>query len=471
MVMAFERPPRHALLDPRACKTYRPPPEKVYFWHSVRGPNDSLKEIARRHHISLERIVALNFPGSVEHDRMIPEVVNWYLHYHEDFHCPETRDKKNRIFKGGEKIAIPFSGSVEIGEPIIVKKRPVSLEGPPGEPILASQKFVYEFKIPPKQPADLGYLLAQARISVEGEISQRGLLKTSFKKDQIKVALEKKFNDDLKGTFSAKFDQKTLETVANEIKKGSKEGFVRALAAPFEASIKQSYKFGKFSVVPELGAEFSLTPVVVRVSGEYKDTLIVDALSLDGKFIVKIGFNVGLSKKGWAWVAERIGAEAIKRFLMSAGRALTGLWEYLVAEGIVAAGAIAIVTIAATIGLTYLTAWIVNDARRKGELTGLATWYVSAYSAKVFGLPRPSGFIVGDTALRDKLIELGERDAVADARATLRKAGRPEANGTDSQALEAFRQILLANDGGKYEMAKWRLQSTLEQKSQKLAGL
>jgi hypothetical protein len=53
----------------------------------------------------------------------------------------------------------------------------------------------------------------------------------------------------------------------------------------------------------------------------------------------KIEFNVGLSKKGWAGVLQRIGPEAAKRFISAAGRSLAGLWEYLVAEGIVAAGA------------------------------------------------------------------------------------------------------------------------------------
>ncbi|KAA0253733.1 MAG: hypothetical protein EDX89_13150 [Acidobacteria bacterium] len=432
------------------------------------GREESFVTIASKHQTPVERVIGFNFPGSVEGGRVVPEVVNWYLHHHRGFGCPETHDRKNRIFRGGEKVAIPFAGRVEIGEPVLLPRKPVSLDQPGRPDLFAAEKFVHEWKVPPKAPADLGYLLAQARISIEGEISRDGLVKTSFKKDQVKAALEKKLDEDLKATFSVKADEKTLKTIADEVKKGSKEGFARALFAPFDASLKQSYRFGRLAVVPELGAELSTTPVVVRLAGEFQDTLVVEGLRLNGKFVFKIGFNVGLSKKGWAWVAQRVGGEAVKRFAATAGRALAGLWEYLVAEGVIAAGGIAVAALAGTAALTSLCAWLVADAKRKGELTGLATWYVSAYSAKVFGNERPSGFIVGDTKLRDELVKLGEEDALADARAVLAKLGR---TGTDAEALETYRSLLIEADGGKYETAKWRLERSLTEKSRRLAGL
>lgn len=467
--MALERAPKYANLAPDVVRSYRPPDEHVATWHTVRsGREESLATIASRHQMPVDRIIGFNFPGSVENGRVIPEVVNWYLHHHKAFGCPETQDRKNRIFRGGERVAIPFAGRVDLGEPVFLPRKPVVLDQPGRKDLFAAEKFVHEWKIPPTAPADLGYLLAQARISIEGEISRDGLVKTSFKKDQVKAALEKKLGEDLKATFSVKADEKTLKTIAEEVKKGTKEGFARAVFAPFEASLKQSYRFGKLSVVPELGAEFSATPVVVRLAGEFQDTLIVEGLRLNGKFVFKIGFNVGLSKKGWAWVAQRVGGEALKRFGASAGRALAGLWEYLLAEGIVAGAGIAVAALAGTAALTALCAWIVQDAKRKGELTGLATWYVSAYSAKVFGNERPSGFIIGDTKLRDELVKLGEQDALSDAREVLRKVGR---TGTDAEALETYRSLLIEADGGKYDTAKWRLERSLTEKSRKLAGL
>ncbi len=471
--MAFERPPKYASLNPEGIKTYRPPNDKVMTWHSVSpGYHESLRTVSTRYRVPLERIIQFNFPGSVENGHIVPEVVNWYLHHHAAFGCPETHDKKNRMFRGGERVAIPHLGYVQIGEPTIGRShtpKPVRLDEP-GD-LIASEKFTHEFKLP-KAPADIGYFLVQARISVEGEILRSGHMKTAFKKDQVKIAIEKKLEEDLKATFAVKVDQKTLETVAKAVAAGSKKDFARALGAPFETSLKQSYKFGKIVVSPELGAELSATPVVVRCGGEYRDHLLgVEGLHIDGKFVVKIGFNVGLSKKGWAWVIEKVGPEALKRFIASAEEALTGLWEYLVAEGIIATGAIVAGAIAGTLAITALMAWVVEDANRKGELKGLATWYVSAYSAKVFGDARPSGFIIGDVKLRDQLILLGEKDAIAQARSVLRQAKRPAANGSDEQALEAYRRILIDLEGGKFENAKWRLQRSLDQKSQQLVGL
>src|SRR4029453_12811994 len=108
--------------------------------------------------------------------------------------------------------------------------------------------------------------------------------------------------------------------------------------------------------------------------------------------------------------------------------------------------------------LTYLLAWVVADARHKGALTGLATWYTGAFSAKVFGDPRPSGYVTPDVSvMRDKLVELGELDAVAHARSFLGRTQNALANGTDQQVLEAFRKILIEQDGGNRETAKWRL--------------
>jgi hypothetical protein len=471
--MVKKVPPPYANLGMDLIVNYTPPQDKICAWHTVSRRRESFLAIATQYRVPVARLIEFNFPGSVRNDCINPDIVNWYLFSHRHFRCRDaTPDGANYIFRGGEKVAIPFRGSMELGTPII-KKAPVSLDGPPGEPLYAGQKFEHEWRIPAEAPADLGYFAAQARISVEGEISQSGLIKTSVKIGairEVKVALEKELEKDVKATFAAKakVESKAVEAVANAIKNGSKEGFARAIATPFEATLKQSHRFGKFTIDPEVGGEISVPPVVImRVSGGYNDILHIDNSRLEGKFTVKIAFYIGLSKKGWAWVVQRIGGEAVKRFASSAGRALAGLWEYLVAEGIVAAAGVAVVTIAAT----YLTAWVIADAERKGKLQGKANWYVTVYLAKAFGTPLPSlppPQAVGDRTLLDKCIELGERDAVADARATLRKAGRPEANGTDAQVLEAFGRILIANDGGNYDWARERLQKSLAQKVEHL---
>ena len=479
--MAIERPPRQAALNLETAKSYRPPEDQVFTWHTVTsGMQENFSTIAAKHRVPVEKIIGLNFPGSVENGRVATEVVNWYLRHHKGFGGPETFDRRNRMFKGGEKVAIPFMGRVDVGEPIILlpKKKPVSLDEP-GH-ILSSEKFVHEFKLPPKAPLESGHIAIQFRITIEGEISQpNGVVKTQFKKDQIKAQIEKQIEGDFKVTLSAKYDEKVGKAVADEIAKGSKEGVMRAIAAPVEASLKQNYKFGRFAIVPEFGFEAGEfikspdklpTPVVLRLAGDYQDTLLVDGLMLQGKFTIKVGVNVGLSKKGWAWVAQKVGGETLKRFLASSGQAMSGIWTYLVAEGVVAAGAIAAAAIAGTVVITSLVAWMVQDARRKGELKGLASWYYSAYLAKVFRRPRPSGFIVGDTKMRDDLIILGERDAAAMAMDIVRKRGEQASYPTEAAAIERFREIAIHVFGSEAH-AEMQLKKTLQAHIEKQVGL
>ncbi len=458
--MPLEKPPAHPL--PKGPRSGRP--------HHV-ADNETLESVAQKYGVPVKTLLLHNF-GTLD-----PMEINWYLHYQVGCHLP-THDQKNWRFSRSASpgvIYIPDRHQVLQMDPIIITGtagpgQRVDLSLPFPVDMLASSKFTYEFKFPKKE---IGYFLVEARIAVEGELKQQGgVVKVSFKKDQVKAAIEKKLSDDTKAGFSMKFDEKSMKPIMEAVKNRSVKDFTKALFSAFDASIKTSYKFGKFSLVPEAGLEVSTAPLVIRLAGEYEDVLPIEGATFKGKFVLKGGFNFGLSKAGWAWIAERIGAEAVKDFLIGAGeRALATVGEWLLAEGVLMGGAIAIGTVVGTLGLVSLTAWVCNDARRKGELTGLATWYVSAYSAKVFREERPSGFIIGDTKLRDQLVLMGEKDAVQDARAVLMKLNNPAARGTDDQALEAFRQILLAADKGNWNTAKWRLQQSLEQKSKRLVGL
>jgi len=106
--MARERQPKYLYLNPEAVKSYRPPDGEVSRWHRVTdGQHENFRTIAAQYRLPVEKIIEFNFPGSVEGGRVIPEIVNWYLHHHKEFGCPETHDRINRIFRGGEKIAIP----------------------------------------------------------------------------------------------------------------------------------------------------------------------------------------------------------------------------------------------------------------------------------------------------------------------------------------------------------------------------
>lgn len=118
--MALEKPPKYLALNPDGVKSYRPPDEEVHIWHTVgRSDSESWLTLEAKYRVPAARIIQFNFPGAAENGKIVPEIVNWYLHYHTGFNCPETLDRKNRRFKGGEKVAIPFLGKVEVGEPVI----------------------------------------------------------------------------------------------------------------------------------------------------------------------------------------------------------------------------------------------------------------------------------------------------------------------------------------------------------------
>ncbi len=123
--MAIERAPDPAFGSQADLKRYRPPADKVARYHVAKpGYRETLETVAAANGVSVEQLLQFNFPGTVVRGKVVPPVVNWYLHYHEGFNCPETADRKNRRFKGNEKLAIPAQTTViTFEEPMIVEGR------------------------------------------------------------------------------------------------------------------------------------------------------------------------------------------------------------------------------------------------------------------------------------------------------------------------------------------------------------
>lgn len=123
--MAIERAPAQSVGNIETLKKFRPPTEDVarYYVADSRR-NETLESIARANGISVKELIAFNFPGSVVNENVMPGVVNWYLHHHIEFGCPETPDKRNRMFKGGERVAIPLRKTfIEFVDPLIIEAR------------------------------------------------------------------------------------------------------------------------------------------------------------------------------------------------------------------------------------------------------------------------------------------------------------------------------------------------------------
>ena len=107
--MAYERPPRlgttPGMRTHEALKEYTPPKDSILRWHTVgRRPDGTLQrlsDIAILAGKDFWDYVEYVFPGCEKQ----PECVNWYLRYR--YGCPETGDRKNRAFKGGELFPLP----------------------------------------------------------------------------------------------------------------------------------------------------------------------------------------------------------------------------------------------------------------------------------------------------------------------------------------------------------------------------
>lgn len=121
--MAIERPPHDSVGDRSYLRKYRPSNEEIARFHVVKpGKWETLESVARANGLTTKQLVAFNFPGSVVNGSVDSAIVNWYLHYHAEMNCPETRNKKNRMFVGGEKLAIPWRVEyIEFDEPLIVE--------------------------------------------------------------------------------------------------------------------------------------------------------------------------------------------------------------------------------------------------------------------------------------------------------------------------------------------------------------
>lgn len=115
--------PAYAQLGQNVMLSSRPNEDKVATWHTVRTQNgrvENLQTIAQQHGVPVAKLIEFNFPGSTKNGRVDPDVVNWYLHNHQAFRCRRaTSDGANFMFNGGEKIAVPFLSTVEIGDPTL----------------------------------------------------------------------------------------------------------------------------------------------------------------------------------------------------------------------------------------------------------------------------------------------------------------------------------------------------------------
>jgi hypothetical protein len=459
--MPLETQPLHPLpKGPRPGS--RTPPHTV-------TDDETLESVAKKFGVSVHHLVTHNFGTTNERE------INWYLNHYVGCTLP-TRDGKNwRFSRAAHPGLIYIPITVHYGEPIMVYGHVPRVDlGDRNHPlILSTNEFVHEFRFPAEGEVEMDSFLLSAAINIVGTLKQAGgLSKISLRKDQVKLAIEKKLTDVTTLAFGVKFDDKLLTPVADALKNGSTEGLGKALAGAFEVSVKSAYRFGRFAVVPEFGLQLQKTFILLRLSFEWQDVVFIENVPFQVKGAVKLALNIGLSRKGWAEVAKKVGPQALRSYLAKGGRTLGAVGEWLLTEGVlVTAGAAGV---AGTFGLLALRSWVVGKAIQKAMLQALGTWYLSAYVATVFNGQMPFGSTTGwpqdQIRLRDDLVTRAPRDAVADARAFLLVAGDPAARGSDSDALSAWRMALTAQQNGRADRAEAQLRQALEPRVRGILG-
>jgi hypothetical protein len=209
-------------------------------------------------------------------------------------------------------------------------------------------------------------------------------------------------------------------------------------------------------------------PITIRctVSGEREFKPGGHRIKLKGNF--KGGFNVGLSRQGWIEIIKRVGPQVVKDALIRLGARGVAMWEGLVINGTVAAAGVVAGAIVGTIGLAFLTALLVEQSRRKGEIRSLMTWYSSAYIARIFNDYPPQVGAAPDGQLKQGLIDAGLSDAEADA---IRLAeGNKSWDRTLEQAIWFYREAALIYGKGSPHNAKMIIKQIIEKQARAAAG-
>jgi hypothetical protein len=299
----------------------------------------------------------------------------------------------------------------------------------------------------------------------------------SVKSDQLKLVAEYKFYHDLKVGIAPKINEKSLNPLRDAIKKGDPKQIGQKIRDIVELSLKDTLKWNQLQLSPELDLQPPPTPFKTAMTGTYDDELPSGNGSVKVSVSVKGSISFGLSNKGWAELAGEIGPAAMKRALAKSGR-LTAVVDRLVIDGVLKTTAAILDDLSFGIAYIYIFDWLLTNAQRDANLTGLAQVYPNAYIAKLFNEPPPrreatSLASAGPNDFRIKIfgdmVWCGEQDAINDARAeatapsglasvpriTVRNKMIPLPPGfTDAGALEYLRVQWVAASGSENDARK-----------------
>jgi hypothetical protein len=428
--VAIEHPPASTFGSPEALKTYRPDRAQTLRIHEVKdqtkpgNPTEDLISVARVNGVDVVQLIAFNFPGSVINGKVKPEVVNWYLHYHKEFDCPDTRNGKNRMFRGGERLYIPRG------------KDPVPPPADDKDPLKGGVEF--EFSFPERRGGSqdliwkIGGAVKGKFIVLDSDTQAKGNI--NWLKRQVGADIGTKLQDELEVKFGTKFDIPKLR------KATSPKEFLTIIGDQTSLSLKdKTSKNGLFArlthqkmlgVSYEFGVQFSVTPVFAKVGLEFAP---FDFKVLGVRVVISFTAELKLS--------------------IGPGPRLLGFLLEEAAPWAVAAAPWALSLVVST-GILIGVEQILREAGAQGTRKGCLSWYTTGYVRAIF----PSGASTAGPlpgpqyALMLRLYNRGRVDALQAAQRSF--PGDPDPVGN-------YRNFLISTHEGKYQYARDDLTNTI----------
>jgi hypothetical protein len=428
----------------------------------INDPNESFWSIASKTGVAATDLVRYNFLTNK------PEEINWYLKNYVG--CTKaTGDGKNYMFKEATYqpaankgvIFIPrAAASVKPADPVPTPV-PVPVNGvvPIDEKQFNVDPSMLEYNFTRDFP-EVAAGWVRYKLSVSGKLKwgpdAGNKVALSISDGKLKdvggSACFKNFLDhaDLNVGFKLKIEDMIAGIAAMPKKK-----LAQKLGEAVEATLKFKFPVNDHCVLElEPGLTLSTTPFVGKVSSVFFfKTDIAPALGLSQPYVVKvqITFQIGV----------KIGPGPLFAQTLAAADA-----ELAAIGGLSGASGAAFVAFA-FVGFISFGAWYAGNASRKGQLTGLASWYVTGYMYQ-------SGFQATITPTSDpeeiRLIQMGKDDAQRDAEANF-----PTSSGI--RAIQKWMMLWILGAGGEigtmtgYEAGKKLLNAYVWAKIKKQYGI
>ncbi|MBL8229675.1 MAG: hypothetical protein JNL98_14395 [Bryobacterales bacterium] len=349
-------------------------------------------------------------------------------------------------------------------------RKKVDLNAPGNFEVPLTSELSYKFTVPPGEPAVKGLFLLQGEFSVDVRLTPKDgwPARVSVSKSEVKAAIEGDFTERLEASFGVALGKDQGKRIFEAARSGMLDNYRSALGGLLEATLQYDLiRWGKLtgSAEASLNLDIFKTPVHLGFSATVDDDWFLAGSMHHVRITYKAMVKCGLSPKGWYHLVYTIGKSAAMQFAKQLGQRVV---QWLIAEGVFTAGGAVLSGIVASLGLAALVAWAYDRALHGNEIEALATWYESGYIRAVFeDWYNPQ--LPSNGALQQKLAYMGAKDAVVDARATLKEYGTADVDQmSDRQALLSFRMLVIEACNGNTAGARLALRGAIKDRARQI---